>query len=140
MSQSRGKVGISRKVKSLSHVRLFATPGTVAYQTPPPMGFSRQEYWSEVPVPSQSKVPRTVIISLFSHQSSPTLRPHELKPTRFLCPWNFPGKNTKVGCHFLVQGIFPTQGLEHVSPGLAGGFFTTEPLGKLMFVVVVKCN
>ena len=35
-----------REVKSLSHVRLFATPWTVAYQAPPSMGFSRQEYWS----------------------------------------------------------------------------------------------
>ena len=34
------------KAKSLSHVRLFATPWTVAYQAPPSMGFSRQEYWS----------------------------------------------------------------------------------------------
>ena len=30
-------------------------------------------------------------------------------PTRLLCPWNFPGKNTVAGCHFLLQGIFPTQ-------------------------------
>ena len=30
--------------------------------------------------------------------------------TRLLCPWNFPGKNTGVGCHFLLPGIFPTQG------------------------------
>ena len=27
-----------------------------------------------------------------------------------LCPWDFPGRNTRVGCHFLLQGIFPTQG------------------------------
>ena len=40
------------KVKSLSRVRLFATPWTVAYQAPPSMGFSRQEYWSELPFPS----------------------------------------------------------------------------------------
>ena len=32
------------------------------------------------------------------------------KPSRLLCPWNFPGKNPGVGCHFLLQGIFPTQG------------------------------
>ena len=38
------------KVKSLSRVRLFATPWTAAYQAPPSMGFSRQEYWSGVPV------------------------------------------------------------------------------------------
>ena len=40
------------KVKSLSHVRLFTTPWTVAYQAPPSMGFSRQEYWSGLPLPS----------------------------------------------------------------------------------------
>ena len=38
------------KVKSLSHVWLFATPWTAAYQAPPSMGFSRQEYWSGVPL------------------------------------------------------------------------------------------
>ena len=41
------------KVKLLSHVQLFATPWTVAYQAPPSMGFSRQEYWSVLPFPSQ---------------------------------------------------------------------------------------
>jgi len=40
------------KVKSLSHVRLLATPWTAAYQAPPSMGFSRQEYWSGVSLPS----------------------------------------------------------------------------------------
>ena len=40
------------KVKLLSHVRLFATPWTAAYQAPPSIGFSRQEYWSGVPLPS----------------------------------------------------------------------------------------
>ena len=40
------------KVKSLSRVRLVATPRTAAYQAPPSMGFSRQEYWSRVPLPS----------------------------------------------------------------------------------------
>ena len=40
------------KVKLLSRVWFLATPWTVAYQAPPPMGFSRQEYWSGVPLPS----------------------------------------------------------------------------------------
>ena len=40
------------KVKSLSCVQLFTTPWTTAYQAPPSMGFSRQEYWSGVPLPS----------------------------------------------------------------------------------------
>ena len=39
-------------MKSLSRVRLFATPWTVAHQVPPSMGFSRQEYWNGVPLPS----------------------------------------------------------------------------------------
>ena len=41
---------------------------------------------------------------------SDSLQPHGLQPTRLLCPWDSPGKNTGVGCHFLLQGIFPTQG------------------------------
>ena len=40
------------KVKSFSPIRLLATPWTAAYQAPPSMGFSRQEYWSGVPLPS----------------------------------------------------------------------------------------
>ena len=41
---------------------------------------------------------------------SDSLRPHRLQPTRLLCPWDSPGRNTGVGCHFLLQEIFPTQG------------------------------
>ena len=41
-----------KKVKSLSRIRLLATPWTAAYQAPPPMGFSRQKYWSGLPLPS----------------------------------------------------------------------------------------
>ena len=40
------------KVKSLSHAQLVVTPWTAAYQAPPSMGFSRQEYWSGLPFPS----------------------------------------------------------------------------------------
>ena len=45
------------KVKSLSRVQLFATPWTVAYQAPPSMGFSGQEYWSGLPFPSPGDLP-----------------------------------------------------------------------------------
>ena len=51
---------------------------------------------------------------------------------RLLCPWDFLGKNIGVNCHFLLQGIFPTQRSNpclHVSCS-AGGFFIAEPLGK----------
>ena len=44
-------------MKSLSRVRLFATPWTVAYQASPSMGFSRQEYWSGLPFPSPRDLP-----------------------------------------------------------------------------------
>ena len=66
----------------LGHVRLFATPWTVAHQAPLSMGFFRQEYWSGLPFPS--------------------------------------------------PGDLPDPGVESASPVLAGGFFTTEPLGKAM--------
>ena len=46
---------------------------------------------------------------------SNSLRPHGPQTARLLCPWDFPGKNTGVGSHSLLQGIFPTQGS---SPGL----------------------
>ena len=45
------------KVKSLSYVQLFVTPWTVAYKAPPSMGFSRQEYWSQLPFPSPGDLP-----------------------------------------------------------------------------------
>ena len=38
------------------------------------------------------------------------LRSHGLKPTRLFCPWDFSGKYIGAGCHFLLQGSFPTQG------------------------------
>ena len=59
-------------------------------------------------------------------QSCPTFL---LLQTRLLCPWDFPGKTPGVGCHFLIQGIFPTQGW---NPCLLqmGGFYTTEQPGK----------
>ena len=47
------------KVKSLSRVRLLATPWTAAHQAPPSMGFSRQEYWSGVPLPSPARLGAT---------------------------------------------------------------------------------
>ena len=48
---------------------------------------------------------------------SNSLWPHGLHQARLLCPWDFPGKNTGVGCQFFLQGIFPTQGsnLHHLN-------------------------
>ena len=70
-----------------------------AHQAPPSLGFSRQEHWSGLPFPSPMheskkwKWSRSVV-------SDPS-RPHGLQPTRLLHPWDFPGKNTGVGCHCL---------------------------------------
>ena len=61
------------------------------------------------------KISFSVSFPVLVAQSCLTLQPHELKPVRLLCPWVFPGKNSGVGCHFLLQGIFLTQEL---SPGL----------------------
>ena len=91
----KGKV----KVKSFSCVRLLATPWTAAYQAPPSMGFSRQEYCSGVPLPS----PMDMSVAAKSLQSCPTLCDPRQQPTRLLRPWDSPGKNTGVGCHFLLQ-------------------------------------
>ena len=47
------------------------------------------------------------ILLLFSRKvMSDSLRPHGVQSARLLCPWDFPGKNTGVGCHFLLQSAF----------------------------------
>ena len=51
------------KVKSLSHVWLLATPWTAAHQAPPSMGFSRQEYWSGLPLPSPIQTLKHITVS-----------------------------------------------------------------------------
>ena len=54
--------------------------------------------------------PPLLSVAAQSLQSCLTLRPHGLQTARFLCSWIFPGKNTAMGCHTLLQGIYPTQG------------------------------
>ena len=87
------------KVKSLSRVRLFATPWTAAYQVPPPMGFSRQEYWSGLPLPSpnESWVPKnwcfwTVVLekTLENPLDCKEIQPIHSEGDQ---PWDFFGKN-----------------------------------------------
>ena len=71
------------KLKSLSHVRLFSTPWTVAYQAPPSMGFSRQEYWSGLPFPSPGDLPDSGII-----HGSPALQADSLPSEPPGKPWH----------------------------------------------------
>ena len=120
--------------KSLQSCRLFVTLWTVAHQAPLSIGFSRQKYWSRLPCPPPGDIPNpgiklipfrppalagwffTTSITweapkvLVTLVASDSLRPHGLESARLLGPWSYPGKNTGVGCHALLQGIFPTQG------------------------------
>ena len=113
-------------VQLLSLVRLFATPWTAAYQAPPSMGFSRQEYWSGLPVPSPANGLTSSLLKITNFICSDRavlslsvisdlLQPHGLYPTRLLCRWGSPSKNTEVCCHPLLQGNFTTQ---ESNPGL----------------------
>ena len=77
-TRMRSKTGM--KVKSLSRVRLFATPWTVAYQAPQSMEFSRREYWNGLPFPSPVGLPNPGI-----EPGSPALQADAL-------PFEPPGK------------------------------------------------
>ena len=85
------------KVKSLSRVQLFATPWTAAYQAPPSMGFSRQEYWSGLPLPS----PTVASLALLKNILIILIPIH---PTHHTCPvslylWLYSGgKKEKSAC------------------------------------------
>ena len=68
---------------------------------------------------------------------SESLQPYELQPTRLFCPWNSPGKNTRMDFHALLE-VFPNSRMELVSlnsPTLANGLFTTSPPGKPNIVI-----
>ena len=62
-------------------------------------------FWQSDYLPFAAKKERKGSRSVVSN----SLWPHGLQPTRLLRPWDFPGESTGVGCHFLLQGIFPTQ-------------------------------
>ena len=74
---------------------------------------------------------------------SNSLRPYGVYPSRLLCPWDSPGKNTGVGCHALLQGAFQIQGLNPcilTTPTLAGGSFTTSANWEAHNQVVRMCD
>ena len=64
---------------------------------------------------------------------SDSLQSHGLQPSRLFCPWDSPGKSTGVGCHFLLQGIFPTQESNLVSC-IAGRFFTDRAMREAQII------
>ena len=98
------KWGWAYLLSCFSRVQLCATPQTGAHQAPPSLGFSRQEHWSGLPFPSpmHESEKRKWSRSVVSNSS----RSHGLQPTRLLRPWDFPGKSTGVGCHFLLQRLW----------------------------------
>ena len=123
-------------MKSLSRVRLLATSWTAAYQAPPPMGFSRQEYWSGVPLPSLK-------VGSLAHNSGDTVLHKCLVLSHvwlLVAPWTtagqaplsmgFPKQEYWSGLPFPLPKDLPDPGIKPTSPVLAGGFFTTEPPGK----------
>ena len=92
------------KVKSLSRVRLFATPWTVAYQAPPSVGFSRQEYWSGLPFPSPGDLPNPRI-----EPGSPTLQADALTSA----PPGKPLHNNLKRLGLIQQELLIAQGFYH---------------------------
>ena len=129
----------SAHAQSLSCVQLFVTPCTVAHQASLPMGFSRQEYWSGLlwplsgdlpnsgiePISPSSpalagKLPLSYLISHNNLQSTvlcsvmqlcpPLCYPMDRSPPGSSVHGDSSGKNVGMGCHALLQGIFPTQG------------------------------
>ena len=107
-----GLLGHMVHAKSLQSCPTLWTPWTVA------MGFVNgilQAYSRNAGV-LYSRFPLSILYMSVSHSvTSDSLWSYGLKPTRFLCPWNSPGKNRGVGSHSLLCGIFPIQGS---NPGL----------------------
>ena len=62
-----------------------------------------------------------------------------MDPTRLLCPWNFPGKSTRVDCHFLLQR-FPDPGIEAGSPALQADALPSEPPRKHKYINACMWN
>ena len=124
-----------RKVRKKNEVTLFQSQNP-ARQFPAASG--PEGSWGSHPLKEDSSrglLPRTPepegqMPLLFTRLVvSDSLQPHGLQPAKLLCPWDFPGKNTGVGCHFLLQGIFLTQGLNlHVLHWQI--LFNTEAPGK----------
>ena len=133
-----------------------AIPWTVAHHAPLSMGFPRQEYWSGLPFPPAGDLPdpgithmspalasrffiaespgKPIIDGLWSEseRASSSVMSSSLTPWTvaiwLLCLWNSPGKNTGVGCHFLLAGDLPNPGIEPRSPALQADSLLFEPL------------
>ena len=97
-------------MKSLSRVWLFTTPWTAAYQAPPCMGFSRQEYWTELPLPSPAFLStpdiKTSLVTAMDWQ-------HQVQPP-LMFPQGFPGNSdSKESACKVGVGMFRSPEGEH---------------------------
>ena len=101
------------KVKLLSCLQLFATPWTVAYQAPPSMGFSRQEYWSGLLLPPPGDLPDPGI-----EPRSPAFQADALKEI-VNSPYHHPIYLSVQCCHSVVSNSLRPQGLQHCQPSLS---------------------
>ena len=88
----------SKITRSVYHTVVLSTLYVLAHIIPATNILSRYYYSCAVLCSAVSVLPDS-------------LQPYGLKPTRLPCPWDYPSKNTGVGCHFLLQGIFQIQGL-----------------------------
>ena len=126
------------EVKSLSCVRLFATPWTVAYQAPPSMGFSRQEYWSGVPLPSPGDLPNLGI-----ELGSPAFQADALTTEP-------PGKNrihlhliNYLSCHLVLKFLvltWPSFCLDFRMPSAEMGWFILQYMRIVSIVLKIMGN
>ena len=101
-------------MSSTEHLLLYFQPAMMRrpHATPGSQQYNRKVLFLLVNSrnPSLGLLWRSVSCMLACSVVSDSLRPHGLYPTSLLCPWDSPGKNTGVGCHSLLQGVFPTQG------------------------------
>ena len=132
---------VKSQVKSLSHVRLFATPWTAAHQAPPSMGFSRQEYWCHW---LRAAVVKSAHLPCF-HSVSPFLDFLLCLPLHFiffniyisLHPWDFSRQEYWSGLPFPSPGDFPNPGIEPGSPTLQADYLPSEPPGMLLYFIYI---
>ena len=118
-----------------SHVWLFVTPWAIAHHAPLPMSFPRQEYQSGLPCPPPGELPNPGIEPtspalagrflitrppgrpiVYCESESCSVISDSLWSLGLYSPCSSPGQNTRVGSWFLLQGIFPTQGLNLALP------------------------
>ena len=117
-----------QKLKVSNSFSRYETKASVKEKCEVRTGAVNLKYWLSLWGHIDKKSTGVPVCRQVASAVSDSLWPYRLQRTRFLCPWDSPGKNTGVGCHALLQGIFRTQGSNpHLRPSAsAGWFFTTS--------------